>query len=175
MHGLILYGPPAVGKDTITEALSALDPRYVLFPRIKVGTGRVTGYRTGTLQMLEQLHGAGDVIWENRRYGATHVVDRPELTRRLDMGIPVLHLGKPEGIPAVVNAIPAAHWIVVDLYCARSAGIESITARGTGDTDKRIAVWDETPRLSNPDISIDTGKASPSAAARLIHAVPFWA
>lgn len=171
MHGLILYGPPAVGKDAITEALSALDSRYVLFPRIKVGHGRVSGYRMGTMAVLEQLRADKNVVWENNRYGATYVIDRPELTRRLSVEIPVLHLGQRDGVAEVVAATPTARWIVVDLYCARTIGVERIAARGTGDTNERIAAWDETPRLPHPDIAIDTGSAQPERAALLIEEV----
>jgi predicted PilT family ATPase len=35
--GILLYGPPAAGKDTITTALAALDARYAPFRRLKVG------------------------------------------------------------------------------------------------------------------------------------------
>ena len=36
--GVILYGPPAAGKDTITGELLALDPRYRQFSRLKART-----------------------------------------------------------------------------------------------------------------------------------------
>lgn len=171
MQGLILYGPPAVGKDAITEALSVLDSHYVLFPRIKVGAGRVSGYRMGTMAIVEQLRAAKNVVWENRRYGATYVIDRPELTRRLSVEIPVLHLGQRDGVAEIVAAIPSARWIVADLYCPRTVGVERIAARGTGDTSERITAWDETPRLPHPDISIDTGIALPEQSALLIEEV----
>jgi len=35
--GVLLYGPPAAGKDTVSAALIAVDARYVLFERLKVG------------------------------------------------------------------------------------------------------------------------------------------
>ncbi|MGK5554002.1 hypothetical protein ACSNOI_20525 [Actinomadura kijaniata] len=41
--GIVLYGPPASGKDTITAASSALDDRYVYFHKLKVGAGRSAG------------------------------------------------------------------------------------------------------------------------------------
>lgn len=169
MRGIILYGPPAVGKDTITEALSALDGQYALFPRIKYGPGRTIGYRMVTAQALDLLHANGDVIWENRRYGAAYIVDCPELIQRLNAGIPVLHLGQQEAISAVISATPSARWTVVDLYCARPIGIKRIMDRQTGDAEDRIFAWDKTPRLANAHISIDTGRTSPTDAARFIH------
>ncbi|MGV9303830.1 hypothetical protein ACWDLG_10705 [Nonomuraea sp. NPDC003727] len=38
LQGIVLYGPPASGKDTVTAALRRLDPRFVLLPKLKVGT-----------------------------------------------------------------------------------------------------------------------------------------
>ena len=169
MQGVILYGPPAVGKDTITRELNHVRSDYVLFPRIKVGSGRQIGYRIVTLDTLESLRLSGDVIWENARYKATYIIDRPELTRRLHTEIPVVHLGQPEGVTAVVNAVPEARWTVVELHCPRSIGIDRIRARATGDTEERIAVWDRTPRLSDPHLSIDTSEMSPALVARSIH------
>ncbi|MFD0564440.1 hypothetical protein ACFQ2M_22355 [Kitasatospora saccharophila] len=46
--GIILYGPPASGKDTITAALIEQDPRLAQFARLKIGGGRSQGYRMGT-------------------------------------------------------------------------------------------------------------------------------
>ncbi|MBN1170560.1 MAG: kinase, partial [Micromonosporaceae bacterium] len=63
--GVVLYGPPAAGKDTVTVALNALDPRFVPFPRIKVGAGRATGYRMAAESEVEALRAQGHVIWEN--------------------------------------------------------------------------------------------------------------
>jgi guanylate kinase len=121
-----------------------------------------------TPETLKLLRLRGDVVWENDRYNATYVIDRPELSSRLGVEIPVLHLGQPDGIEAVKNALPDVFWIVVDLYCSRLIGLERIRARGTGDSEHRISVWDQTPRLSNRDLSIDTGKTSPIKAACLI-------
>jgi ATP-dependent 26S proteasome regulatory subunit len=35
--GVILYGPPGAGKDTITAELSRLRPEFTLFQRLKAG------------------------------------------------------------------------------------------------------------------------------------------
>lgn len=40
---LLLYGPPAAGKDTVTAALPEIDARYVAFRRLKIGNGESAG------------------------------------------------------------------------------------------------------------------------------------
>ncbi len=93
-QGVILYGPPASGKDTVTTALSDLDPRYAQFARLKVGTGKATGYRMGTPEQLHELEAAGDVVYANSRYGNTYVIDRPGIDAAFAAGVPVVHLGR---------------------------------------------------------------------------------
>ena len=106
MDAVILYGPPAAGKDTVMKGLTSLDARYVLLQRLKVGPGRRDGYAMTTDAALDQLRDDGQVIWENRRYGSRHVVDLPRLRAELAAGhVPVLHLGQPEGVRAVANEV----------------------------------------------------------------------
>jgi guanylate kinase len=76
-QGVILYGPPASGKDTVTSALTELNSKYAQFARLKVGTGKSAGYRMGTVEQLDELEAAGDVVYANARYGNTYVIDRP--------------------------------------------------------------------------------------------------
>lgn len=169
MRGVILYGPPAAGKDTVTHALSDLDPAYRLFRRLKAGPGRTGGYRMTTAEHVDQLRAAGHVVWENHRYGAVYVVDRPTLEADLAGHVPVLHLGQVEAVQAVKSSVPQAHWLTVHLCCARQVAAERITARATGDTDARLQAWDETPPLPDAGLTIDTGTTTPANAARWIH------
>lgn len=64
MPAVILYGPPAAGKDTVTKALTELDTNYQIYQRLKVGAGRRAGYRITTLSHLEALRSTGAVVWE---------------------------------------------------------------------------------------------------------------
>lgn len=169
MRGVVLYGPPAAGKDTITAALHRLDDRYVQFPRLKIGPGRTTGYRMTTVEHLHALRQGGDIIFENRRYGAIYVIDRTELLRRLQAHIPVLHVGQPEAITAITQATPHAHWLRVALWCPRDIAEHRIRARNTGDTDERLRAWDATPPLRQADLTINTAATSPEEAAAQIH------
>jgi guanylate kinase len=169
MRGVILYGPPASGKDTITAALGSIHSSYTLFPRFKVGTGKSTGYRMVSKAALAEMRAAGDIVWENRRYGSTYLVDRPSLLIYLVSRTPVVHLGQVDAVDAVARAVPDARWLRVHLWCPRGVAAQRIAARGDVDALERLSVWDETPALPNADLAIDTATVSADGAAREIH------
>lgn len=168
MKGIILYGPPASGKDTITTALSTADPQCRLFRRLKAGGGKSSTYRIVSNDHLEELESRSEIIWRNDRYRATYAVDTPGLRKALREGIPVLHLGQLNAIPAVKSAIPEALWLVVELWCARNIAAARLTQRDPLDAEERLWVWDETARLSDPDLHVDTGRTDPADVVRTI-------
>ena len=168
MRGVILYGPPASGKDTLTAALHRLDPRYRQFLRLKAGSGRTTGYRMTTADELAALRASGDVVWENHRYGSWYIVDVPGLRQHLKSAVPVLHLGQVEAIDAVRQAFPVAQWTVVALTCPRDVAEQRIVQRRTGDTAERLRAWDETAPAVTADLTIDTSQTPPGRAAELV-------
>jgi guanylate kinase len=170
MPVVILYGPPAAGKDTVTKALTRLDESYRLHQCLKVGAGRTTGYRMTTQSHVNALRSAGSVVWETRRYDALYVVDRASLTNMLEVCVPVLHVGQVGAVKAVTTALPPAmQWVTVWLWCPRDVAAARITKRGTGDTVARLRAWDETAPLPDADISINTADAHPADAAATIH------
>ncbi|MFR9774177.1 hypothetical protein [Nocardia sp. SC052] len=166
---IVMYGPPAAGKDTVTAALAELGNEFRHYHRMKVGAGRTSGYRIASTAEFEQLVAAGEVIYSNSRYGSTYIIDRPELTRIIAAGeVPVLHVGQTEAIDALLAAAPTIRWVVVELWCPRDVAATRAAARGTGDTAERLAAWDATPRLTIADIRIDTTAVDPIGAAHQI-------
>lgn len=168
-----MYGPPAAGKDTVTTALTQLRPQYGQFARLKVGSGKSTGYRMGTAEQLRELEAADGVVYANSRYGNTYVLDRPGLDAAFAAGVPVVHLGQVDGIRALIDGYPA-DWSLVLLWCPRQATAERSAGRGDSDTLARVAAWEATREDmdSHPgmvwDLTVDTTTTPPEEAARLI-------
>jgi guanylate kinase len=171
---LILYGPPAAGKDTITAELVQLDRRYTPFRRIKIGNGNTDGYRLSGRAELHKLRADSQVLYENERYGNRYVVDEPHLAAILDGGgIPIIHIGQLDGITAL-RRYPA-RWTSVLLWCAKETTAARSRMRGSRDVDARLTAWDETASdLSHGTdddfgLRIDTDSTGPDLAARTIH------
>ncbi|MDQ0367840.1 kinase [Catenuloplanes indicus] len=167
-RAIILYGPPASGKDTVTHALAELDPTVTLFRRLKAGPGRTGTYRMTTEPDIDRLRATGDIIWENRRYESVYVIDRPGLTDALTTGIPVVHLGQVPAIEALVNATPETRWTVAYLWCPRDVAKSRIVSRATGDTSARLRAWEETEPVPEPDLFLNTAQIRPADAAHAV-------
>jgi guanylate kinase len=168
MNGVILYGAPATGKDTVTAALVRRYPRFVPYKRLKCGPGRTAGYRMITPDAMAAIP-ASLILWTNHRYGATYLVDRAGLADKWEVGrVPVLHLGQSEAVEALVDQTPGVRWLVVELHSPLDVLRERISGRGTGDDDQRIEVAIHTPRLLTARVRIDTSVIDPDSAARLI-------
>jgi guanylate kinase len=176
-QGILLYGPPAAGKDTVTTALAELDARYVPFARLKIGSGKTTGYRMGTPEQLADLEACGDVIYRNDRYGNVYIVDRPGLEQAMEDGrTPVVHLGQMAGMEQVSALFPA-RWARVLLWCSKESAARRSAQRGDTDTGARLTAWDATQAdlAAHPqaqwELRLDTDATVPSEAAHEIDAI----
>lgn len=174
--GIVLYGPPAAGKDTVTAALAALDARYVPFTRLKIGSGKTAGYRMGTAEQLAELESRGDVIYRNERYGNIYVVDRSGLEQATSgAGVPVVHLGQMAGVQEVSARFPAL-WTRVLLWCSKQSTTARSRQRGDLDTPSRLAAWDDTQAdlaaypQAQWEVEVDTDVTTPLGAAQQINA-----
>lgn len=141
--GVILYGPPGSGKDAITNELTRLRAEFALFERLKAGPGRTTGYRLTTIDHIEELSRAGELLYRNARYDAEYAIDRRGVAALVDAGrIPVLHMGQVVGASAV-TAFPLC-WIRALLWCPLDTAESRSIGRGDRDVEARVKVWHET-------------------------------
>lgn len=174
-YGIALYGPPASGKDTITAALHRLDPRCVLLPKLKVGTGRADGYELVSAERLDELRAAGRLLAETHRYGNIYAVDCKAVEDHRAAGyVPVVHMGNIPDLRALMDGRPDS-WLRVLLWVPREITAQRSKARGDTDTDQRLRAWDET--LADLEANTDAGlfhlrlhtdRLSPQTAARKI-------
>lgn len=171
MKAVILYGPPGSGKSTVTNALCLRSSAYVPFRRLKAGTGRTAEYRMATLAEIDALDAQGEILWRNDRYGSTYAIDRSQLLSQVANAVPVVHLGQPEAVSALIAAIPDVRWYVIALHCPYEVAIQRIRDRGDADLEARKAAWLETPPLSQVDLTIDTTNVTPDDIAAQIDAL----
>jgi guanylate kinase len=144
VSAVVLYGPPTSGKDTVTAALQAVDPRFRLVTKLKQGSGRSTGYRFVSAEELESLRRQNRIVVETRRYGNIYAVDRQSLTEPQDRGlVPVTHIGNVADMRTLLSGAQV-QWLRVLLWVPRDVCETRSRQRGDTDTAKRLTAWDET-------------------------------
>lgn len=62
-------------------------------------------------------------------------------------------------------AFPDAAWLTVELWCPRPLAEQRLLDRGAVDLTERLIAWDETARLTNADLNIDTASTTSTQAA----------
>ncbi|WP_235438642.1 ATP-binding protein [Streptomyces yangpuensis] len=174
--GVVLFGPPAAGKDTVSAALTRLDDRYGQLTKIKVGSGRTAGYRMADHAELDALRAAGRVVLETTRYGNTYAIDRGDLDAMTEAGrVPLVHLGSVDHL-RTFNAAVREPWLCVLLWVPRDVCEQRSKERGDRDTADRLAAWDEAladlravPEGEEPfHLSMRTDHSDPSGSAALV-------
>ena len=173
-HGVILYGPPASGKDTVTAELASQDTRYALVAKLKAGTGRSAGYRHVSPADLDKLRATGRLAVETHRYGNVYAVDRDDIAALVEADrVPVVHMGNIPDLQRLRTAIPLT-WTAVLLWSPRAVCADRSKHRGDADTPTRLQAWDETRAelhaTAEPvfNLIIHTDQADPPQAAHRI-------
>ncbi|TDB97965.1 guanylate kinase [Actinomadura sp. 7K534] len=173
-HGVILYGPPASGKDTITAELARQDARYAPLAKLKAGTGRTTGYRHISPVDLDELRAAGRLAVETHRYGNIYAIERDDIAALVEADrVPVVHMGNLPDLQRLRAAIPL-DWTTVLLWIPRAVCADRSQHRGDADTPARLQAWDETRHdlhtATGPvfNLIINTNQTDPAEAAQHI-------
>ena len=174
-RGVILYGPPTSGKDTITDELTRQDGRFSLLLKLKAGTGRSRGYRAVTPEELDKLRDVGRLVVETRRYGNVYAVDRDDVQAAAEAGqVPIVHMGNVADLQRLRDGAPL-DWLSVLLWVPRETCAKRSASRGDADTPNRLKAWDETlVDLQGTeadevfDLTIRTDQVDPAQAAQQI-------
>lgn len=169
--GVVLFGPPAVGKDTITSQITRLDSRFAHFRKIKVGGGRTSGYRILSSGEIADLMTSKQILSRVERYGNQYFVDLPELARIRRVGrIPVVHT---TDIRELESLTADGSWHAWCLWAPLRTVRSRLSSRRDSDRERRLDLFSATLRAlgrSRPqfDRVVDTSAATPEQIAKAL-------
>lgn len=174
-RGVILFGPPASGKDTITAELTRHDDRFALLTKLKAGTGRAAGYRLISHEDLTALRVAGRLVVETHRYGNRYAIDRSDLNTLTQAGrIPIVHMGNTADLQQLRSTVPLK-WTTVLLWIPREVCAERSRQRGDSNRSARLEAWEEmaaglwtSGQAPAFDLTVRTDQAEPAEVARQV-------
>lgn len=171
IDGLILYGPPASGKDVVTRALERQDDRLSLFRKLKVGQGRTSGYRLSTPKEIDELEASLRLVSRVHRYGNDYYVDAPELLRMRQSGLtPIVHTADLDEVAILRRE---GNWLVVCLWASARTTRHRLMRRVDSNLDERLGLRSAMLRelgTRRPDFdgTIITDALSPEQVAEII-------
>ncbi|GAA4092334.1 guanylate kinase [Nonomuraea soli] len=173
-RGIILYGPPASGKSTLTRALTSLDPRFVLLRKLKAGNRRgASEYVFVGWEELAQLRAQGRLLVESERYGNAYAISVDQLAAHEALGqVPIAHMGN---IPDLRRLAESGDWLTVLLWIPRAECLRRSRERDDPDTTARLIAWDETLADLEAhggehafDLRLDSDQAEPAELASAV-------
>ena len=103
---LLISGTPASGKDTITDALIMLNPKFIHFKKHKISTGGQldNSYHHVTKDEFDVMANNGDFVQYHYRYDGGYAVAQYVLEDNWREGkVPIIHVGKYENISPFYN------------------------------------------------------------------------
>ncbi|WP_232660556.1 hypothetical protein [Pseudonocardia sp. TRM90224] len=172
-RGILLAGPPASGKRTVTFALTSLRRSYAPFPALTVGSDtRVAAERT-TQRHLDELKAWAQVFHEFTSDGARYVYDRERLNRIREQGrIPVACVDDIDVLRAFERE--ADDWLQVLLWCPREEAERRLAATGVAPDRAAVRRWDRSEKGLLGDVrrftvSIRTDRLNAVQVAQLVH------
>lgn len=169
MKGLVLIGPPAAGKDTITDIVEQRS-NLRLLKKAKAGSGRSAGYRLVSMEEFDECVARGEMVSTVERYGNRYGVMRADVAAIQQAGdIPVIHTASVEE----ALTLAADGMALCLIWCSRSESADRLRHRDQSTVDERLAVWDQLQDdldviAKHLDLVIDTTDQSASAVASTI-------
>ncbi|GAA5085787.1 hypothetical protein GCM10023259_098330 [Thermocatellispora tengchongensis] len=138
---MLLLGPPAGGKSTITQALHDLDPRFVLLRVLRVGVERGEEYHVITEDQLQVLRAAGRIILETRNGDRGYAIDAHPIDHMTTAElIPVVHVANCADLRSLTSW---ADWLSVLLWVPREVCEQRARRRGDPDVAETLKAWEE--------------------------------
>jgi guanylate kinase len=136
---VVLFGAPAVGKDSVTAALEGRESGFAHFIKHKRGSASRHGYTVVSEGELQTMRDEGRIVSEVERYGATYAIERTRLNASLATGKHVLiHSAEPREA-RLLRDLGA---ILILLECTRETAATRLRLRDPSTVLERLAVWD---------------------------------
>jgi len=142
---LLLSGPPASGKDTVSHELINRNNRFVLFKKHRAGGETNSGYIDISTAQFKEMEAQNKFIQSHLRYGRLYGVSRDGIEKTLAYGkIPIIHTGRIENLVKLKDVF-GQKCIAIHLWEHRDILAERIRKRHNNaeEISARITALDE--------------------------------